>query len=166
MAAATEDTLGDKAAPVASLPAFRNIFLVYLLFALATVAYWPASEAYYEVWTDFSNLGGTHGFLVLTISLWLIFRSRQSLTGTGERRPWVVALITLLLASFTWLILWRAGLQDPHLMLIPAILWLCVFAAFGRKAAVALALPIGFLYFAWPGWAYLAPVLQALTTRL
>ena len=138
--------------------------LVYLLFALAAVAYWPASKALYEDWTDFRNLGGTHGFLVLAISLWLIFRSRQSLTGTGER-PSVVALIALLLASFTWLILWRAGLQDPHLMLIPAILWLCVFAAFGRKVAVALALPIGFLYFALPGWAHLAPVLQALTTR-
>ncbi len=50
-------------------------------------------------------------------------------------------------------------------MLIPAILWLCVLAAFGRNVAVALALPIGFLYFAWPGWAHLAPVLQALTTR-
>ncbi len=165
MVAATDgSTVGEKAAPLASLPVLRNVSLVYLLFALAAVAYWPASKALYEVWTDFRNLGDTHGFLVLGISLWLVFRSRRAINGTGER-PSIVALIGLLLASFAWLILWRGGLQDPHLMLIPAILWLCILAAFGRNVAMALALPIGFLYFAWPGWAYLAPVLQALTTR-
>ncbi len=89
MAAATDGTLGEKAAPLASLSVFRNVLLVYVLFALAAVAYWPASKALYEVWTDFRNLGDTHGFLVLGISLWLVFRSRRSFTGTGEHpRSW------------------------------------------------------------------------------
>ena len=164
MAATTEGTLSERANSLAASPALRNVVLIYALFALAAVAYWPASEALYDVWTDFRNLGGTHGFLVLGISLWLIFRNRRSLDAVyGQQQG--LALVALLLASFGWLILWRAGLQDPHLALIPIILWLGVFAAFGRKAAAGSALPIGFLYFAWPGWAYLAPVLQALTTR-
>ena len=164
MTAATDGTRIEKAVTLFSLPALRNVFLVYLLFALAAVAYWPASAALYENWTDFKNLGDTQGFLVLAISLWLVFRSRRSLAGAGEH-PSVVALAGLLLCSFAWLILWRAGLQDPHLLLIPAILWLSVFAASGRKVAITLALPIGYLYFAWPGWSHLAPVLQAMTTH-
>ena len=59
VAAMDGSTVGEKEAPLASLPVLRNVALVYLLFAVAAVAYWPASKALYEVWTDFSNLGGT-----------------------------------------------------------------------------------------------------------
>jgi EpsI family protein len=164
MASVTGDTLGKKATTLTSLSGARNVALVFALLALATLAYWPASEALYELWTDFRNLGGTHGFLVLAISCWLIFRSRDSIAFGGEPAS-PLALIALLLAGVAWVILWRAGLQDAHVMLVPAILWLGVLAAFGRKTAIALALPIGYLYFASPGWAYLASPLQALTTR-
>ena len=164
MTAVTDGTRIGKAGTLLSLPALRNVLLVYLLFVLVAVAYWPASEALYENWTDFKNLGDTHGFLVLAISLWLVWRSRRSL-GSTDGQLSIVALAGLVLCSFAWLILCRGGLQDPHLLLVPAILWLSIFAAFGRRVAIALLLPIGFLYFAWPGWSHLAPVLQALTTR-
>src|SRR5262245_46466975 len=121
MAATPEGTFSHKVGSLAS-PAFRNAGLVYVLFALAAVAYWPASQALYETWTDFRNLGGTHGFLVLGISLWLIFRKRSSLDA-GSWRYQSLVLVALVLASCCWLILWRGGLQDPHLALIPIILW-------------------------------------------
>ena len=160
MAVAESKLIADIAAPSVA----RGIVLIYVLYGLVAIAYWPASKALYQDWTDFRNLGGTHGFLILAVSLWLVFRARFHISGLYSRAS-LAGVACLFLCTVAWLILWRAGLQDLHLLMIPAILWLAVLATCGRSVARSVLLPIGFLYFGLPAWSHLAEVLQTLTTH-
>jgi len=137
--------------------------LVGGLIAIAILAYWPSAMALWDFWTSQPFLGG-QGPLVVTLSLWLLVRSRAALEGT-PLRPSLVGAIALLVSSVAAVILWRAAIEELHMLLLPLLMFLAVLAALGAGAARIVAFPLGYLYFAEPTWRILIWPLQHLTVR-
>jgi exosortase len=99
------------------------------------------------------------------LAAWLLFRLRDRIDGTPVRpAPW--ALLLLVPCSMAALVFQRAGIQALQLLMLPAVIWLAVLAAFGSRVARTVAVPIGYLYFAMPAWNLLSVPLQELTVRM
>jgi exosortase/archaeosortase family protein len=97
-----------------------------MILALAVVVaavYWPSSQVLAKQWADFANITFTHGWLILAVSLYLIFRARRAIDA-APARPSALALIVLAVCSFAWLVCYRASIQDLHITLQPALFWL------------------------------------------
>jgi exosortase len=144
--------------------------LLGLLGIIAAVAalYWPTTASYAIAWTDFNNLGNTHGFVILGMCLAFLWLRRKEL-ATESPRLSVAACLALAGASLVWLLAYRASIQTFHQLWLPVVLWTAIYAAYGRANARTCLFAVGFLYFAVPVWGYLAGPLQALTilvTRL
>jgi EpsI family protein len=137
--------------------------LVGGLIATAIAVYWPISVQLWGYWLQ--PYDGGQGFLVAALSLWLIVRARGRLAAAPVRPcPW--AILLLIPASIAALILWRAGIQSLHFLLLPALMMGAVLTAFGPAVARILLVPIGFLYFSMPAWEQLTPLLQGVTVRV
>jgi EpsI family protein len=135
---------------------------IVVLMLAAALAFWPSSAELITFWTDLQNRGGTHGFLLLAVSIWMIYDRRDAIGSTPVRGS-VLALGALVLGSILWVLLWRAGIEDPHILLLPFLVWLAVCAAYGFGVGRLLILPLGLLVLALPAWGHLVVVLQPLT---
>ena len=142
----------------------RNLTLVIALVALALLACWPSAAALWDLWVWNRYVDG-HGPVIVAISLALLVRSRHALAG-ADVRPSVAGAAGLFACGLAWLSSLRTGSEVLPLLLLPVILLVAVFAAFGRKVAAITAFPIGYLYFAEPVGHVLIGPLQSLTTRV
>jgi exosortase A len=101
------------------------------------------------VWTWVRSETFTHGFVVLPIFLWLVWRDRARLAAI-EPRPFPPALAAIAALGMIWLLGELASVlvvpQFAITLMIPAVLW----AAFGTEFVRALAFPLAFLLFAVP----------------
>ncbi|MGH8324006.1 MAG: exosortase, partial [Steroidobacteraceae bacterium] len=138
--------------------------MAFALLLAAAAIYWPSSEALAGLWSDTRARTYTHGWLVLLICLWLIARARMQIASMPVR-PVPGALAAVLLLSAGWLLFWRAGLQDLHLVIVPALVLASLLAVFGWGVARRLAFGVGFFYFALPLWGDLVGVLQPLSVK-
>lgn len=169
---ATTSTPAPLESPVARrrddlrAPTLSTLATVYGLWIAATVIYWPTSRALNALWTaPWQRETYTHGYLILMISLWLIWRERQQLVATPIRSEHR-ALVALLILSALWVWSWRAAIQTLQMMLLPPILFTAILAALGPSAARRLVFPIGYLYFALPFWSVGNTLLQDLSARM
>lgn len=113
------------------------IVLVYGDTARAMVGLWRSSETY------------SHGFVVVPIALWLIWRRRAELAHLPVRPFWP-ALSLVAAAGFVWLL---GRLADANVVQHFALVLLVVGAVpavLGTKIARAMAFPLAFLLFAVP----------------
>ena len=154
----------DSGAP-AQARTLRPVALVLCFWAAVAVLYWPSVLELHRLWTDWPGETYTHGYLVFLLSLWLIVRDRERLAETPVR-PELLALIPLVLMSLVWVWFWRAAIQELQLLLLPLILYVALFAAFGRRLARAVAFPIGVLYFAMPLWGDINGIVQELSAKV
>ncbi len=138
--------------------------IAFAFLAAAATIYWPSSRALAGLWNDTEARTYTHGWLVLLICLWWIARARADLAAASVR-PLPQAFAAVLMLSAAWLVFWRAGIQDLHLMVLPVLLLASWLAIFGWRATRALVFPIAFVYFALPLWGELVGVLQFLSVR-
>jgi EpsI family protein len=161
-ATATSSSHPHAEAPVKSV---SRVTLVFGLWLAVALAYWPSSLALAHLWVNTAEEAYTHGFLILLICLWFVVRERRSLAA-APLEPLPQALIPLLLLSLMWLWAWRAAVQELHLMLLPAILYVAIIAALGWRAARILAFPVGYLYFALPFWSDANFILQKLSAKM
>lgn len=144
--------------------ALSRLATVFGLWIAVAVVYWPSALGLNTLWLNTHEETYTHGYLVLLISLWLIVRNRKPLAA-APIRPVPLALIALVLLSVLWVWAWRAVLQEPHLMLVPLILFTAIVASLGWRVARVLAFPIGYLYFAMPMWSDINGYVQALSAK-
>jgi exosortase len=141
---------------------FRRMGLIFGLALVVALIYWPSVLVYGEQWGDFKNLTYTHGWLILAVCVALVLRSRREIAAaTGG--PWPLALLALTACIVSWLVCYRASIQDLHITIFPAIFWLAAAAAFGPAIGRLLLFPVAFFYFAVPSWSQLATPLQSLT---
>ncbi|HZX31541.1 MAG TPA: exosortase A, partial [Rhodocyclaceae bacterium] len=105
-----------------------------------------------------------HGFLVVPIVLWLVWRQRDELAGLSpcpdHRALWAVLPIGLL-----WLAGSLVGSNAASQFALVALAATAVWALLGRQVARRLAFPLGFLFFAVPCGEFLLPVLMEWTAR-
>lgn len=137
---------------------------VAALVSAAILAYWPASNALWRYWIEHPYFGA-HGILVAAIAAWLLWRDRRRVASVRVRgETWL--LLPLFACSICWLLLWRVNAEMMQEVLLPALILLAVWAAFGIAVAREIAVAVGFLYFAMPVWDLLAGPLQTLTLEV
>ncbi len=165
-AATAQPLAATRSRGLLQAPVLSRLVMVYGLWVAAAVLYWPSAVALNALWTSFAQKEPfTHGYLVLAISLWLIFRDRKRLAA-AQIRPVPLALIGLALLSALWVWAWRAVIQEAHVMLLPLILLAALVAALGWRAARVLAFPVGYLYFAMPMWSAINGYVQTLSAKM
>lgn len=104
----------------------------------------------------------SHGFLILPISLWLLWRDRQRLarlTPMGEPR----ALPLVLAAGLAWLLAELVDVNVVQQLALVAVLVSGIWVLVGTPLARVMVFPLGFLFLAVPMGAGLIPPLMQLT---
>jgi exosortase A len=105
-----------------------------------------------------------HGFVIVPISAWLIWRRRHDL-AVIEIRPSFLALLALALAGFGWLLGELAGVGAAQQFCLVTMISLMVWAIAGYKVVAALAFPLFFLLFAVPFGEFLEPPMMEQTAN-
>ena len=124
------------------------LLIVYQDTALSMLSIWSRSDTF------------AHGFLIVPISLWLIWSRRDVLTGVKlEPAAWVVLLLVPLTAL--WLLAWLVDVAVIQQLALVAILICGVWAIVGHALARLIAFPLFFLFFAVPmGEGLIAPMME------
>jgi len=118
--------------------------------AASIVGIWVRSETF------------SHGFMVLPIVLWLVWR-RRHLLAVIPPQPALWAGVLLVLAGFAWLLGELAAVQALSQLAFVAMLMLLVPTLLGRAVAWSIAFPLAFLFFAVPFGEFAVPQLMQWT---
>ena len=110
-----------------------------------------------DAWTRSGTFA--HGYIILPVSAWLIWRMRAELAPIAPRiQP--LALVPLLGCGLLWLAGSTAGVHTPtsyaFVATIPCIVW----GIFGNAVTRRILFPLAFLFFAVPAGDFLMPTLM------
>jgi exosortase A len=145
--AATRGVSGARhAAVLAAALAVVGILAVYADTAASIVAIWWRSQTF------------AHGFVVVPISLWLVWRDRATLAEIPAR-PWWPGLLLVLLAGAMWFAMAVGDVLGLRQFALVFMLQAAVVTVVGPRLARALAFPLLFLLFAVPAGEFLLPTL-------
>ena len=124
-----------------------RILLLGLILAGLAVFFWPTFTSMVAIWWRSETFA--HGFLVLPLSGYLIWRKRGELAGVSFRTD-LRAILPLWMLGFVWLVAHLADVlvveQLTVVLMIPVLVWLL----FGFTALRVLMFPLVFLVFAVP----------------
>ena len=134
-------------------------------FVLTVVVYWSTSVEIAELWTAGTQRRSAHGWLVLAVSAWLVWRDRAAY-GTTALVPPAMGPLPVVVASATWLVGYNAGVLTLMIHVMPLLLLSVIWAVGGTGLARRAAFPALFLYFALPALEAASPVLQSLTAMV
>ncbi|MFA9439043.1 exosortase A [Uliginosibacterium sp. sgz301328] len=126
-----------------------------VLWVLALYA--PTVAAMVGIWYRSDTFA--HGFVVLPISLFLIWRARASLFGAGFAPAWG-ALVPLALCGALWLVGRTADVNAAMQAGVVGMAVCAVWACWGHRAAWAVLFPLAFVFFAVPFGEFLVPTLM------
>lgn len=103
-----------------------------------------------------------HGFLIIPISLYLVWRQRREIAAT-ELQPDLIGIVLVAIACLAWLLGHVTGTLLVQELSLVAGLQAVILTMFGRALVRKLAFPLAYLYFAVPFGQALEPRLQAVT---
>lgn len=133
------------------------VFAALVLVALL----WRVAPSLHQSWLQHPF---THGYLVLGVALWVVYRDRDRWRVPGD--SWLPGY--LLVAGLS--LLWFAGAVTltigVHRFVVPALVGAAALAVFGPRAARRLVVPAILVALALPGWSVVTPVLQAMTVAV
>lgn len=136
----------------------RVMALLSLALVLPLAAFPGTARSIVEVWN--SSQAFAHGYAILPITLWLIWRRRHEL-AVVEVRPWWPGLALLLACSALWFIADVADAQVARQYALAAMLPATATTVLGIAAARVLAFPLAFLLLAVPfGDAFVDPLID------
>ncbi|MBV8665077.1 MAG: exosortase A [Burkholderiaceae bacterium] len=136
----TTDVRADSQQPLIALAvavALLAPFFLYFPTVQSMVAIWNSSETF------------AHGYIILPISLWLIWRRRAGLMQMNPAPYWP-ALLLLAACGLAWLLGHVGDVQIVQQYAFVAMIPLTVLATLGPQIAGAIAFPLLFLLFAVP----------------
>ena len=152
------------AAPQAGAPARTLPWPGALAWTLAATLgtilalYHATFRAMIELWTRSPTFA--HGFAIVPISLWLVWRQRRALAAVVPR-PAAAGFALLLLLGLAWLLAYAAHVQVVAQYAATAMLPTAVIAVLGWRGAGAIAFPLAYLLLAVPfGEVFLAPLID------
>lgn len=131
-----------------------------LAFVAILALYWRTVADMAVIWYRSETFA--HGFLVLPISLWLVWRERTALARLAAR-PWPPALVGVAGAGVLWLVSDLASVASPAQFAVVFMLQLALAAVLGIEATKAILFPLAFLLFAVPAGEFLVPKLMDVT---
>lgn len=120
----------------------------------------PTSESFVRTW-----MGGetyNHGFVILPISLWLVWQKRADLKNVVPQ-PVLLPLLGVAFASMVWMLGRLAGVQIVEQFSFVVILIGISMAILGWRLSFFLAFPLVFLIFAVPMGEELIPPMMEFT---
>jgi exosortase A len=151
--------LNTLATPQQSLDLRRLAPGVVLLLA-AVLLFRGTAQAMVHIWNTSDTYA--HAFLVVPISLWLVWRLRASLAPLPTQpMPWM--LLPMALVAALWLLGELAAAQALTQFALVALLVLSVPAVFGWPVTKALLFPLLFLFFAVPVGDFMVPQMMEWT---
>ena len=126
------------------------------LLALA-VLYFPTFASIMRIWNTSDTFA--HGYIILPISVWLIWRRRAQLAALPPRPLWPT-LALLLVAGFGWLLASLGGVQVVMQYAVVMMIPLIVLLIGGPRLTWAMAFPLAFLLLAVPfGEVFIDPLI-------
>lgn len=135
-------------------PLLRLALLLTLLFA----GFWPTFSSMVQIWARSETF--THAFLILPITLYLIWLRRgelAALTPSASRWPWLLLLPT----GLGWFLARLVDVAVVEQAAWVAMLPLAVWAVLGSEVAWRLLFPLGYLFFMVPfGEGFIPPLMQ------
>src|SRR6266849_4301157 len=136
-----------RSAPVlaAALAAF-GILSLYWQTAWSIVAIWWRSETF------------AHGFLVVPICIWLVWRHREQLVGITAK-PWWPGLLGVFCAGALWLVASAADVLGVKQFALVFMIQAAVVTVVGKRVSRSLVFPLAFLLFAVPAGEIFLPTL-------
>jgi exosortase A len=140
--------------PLAStLLVVLSILLAYLGTAEAIVHIWGRAQTY------------NHGFVVVPIALWLMWRQRDKLVDMDPApAPWV--LLPMLAMAVLWWVGRLVSVASAMQLALVVMIALVVPLVLGLQVARALAFPLCFLLFAVPIGDFMVPALMYWTAEV
>ena len=140
------------------LRSYSGAFLPGLYFLIVLAVFHETTFSMVRVWIDGETFA--HGFLILPISLWLVWRDRDVLNNQAVEPALWVTLLTLFGVP-VWLLGW---LVDVNVVQQLAMVWIAVtgvWALIGTAVAKRILFPLCFLFLAVPmGEGLIAPLME------
>lgn len=135
---------------------------ITFLLLLTTFLYQHTIVFLLGIWNQLESGNYTHGYLVLLISVYLIFNKRKQLKAMPPC-PSYSGIFALLIVCMLWLVAALVNIEMLQTVALLLILLALIWAVLGRKVAGILLFPILYIGFAIPIWFPLSPVLQEVT---
>jgi exosortase A len=135
--------------------AFLLILILGIFYqtTFSMVSTWVRSETY------------THGFLILPITIWLIWRKRKVLSCYPPEASYI-ALIPLSLAGVVWMLGNLVDVLVVQQLALVAMLVLSLWVVMGSRLCKMLMFPLAFLFFAVPMGEGLVPAMMEYTATI
>ena len=131
---------------------FLALLSVYHATAMSMVAIWARSETF------------AHGFLILPVSLWLIY-IRWDEIATVRPQPNFLLSVLLLPVGLVWLMAAVVDVQVLQQLALVAMVIVGAWSVLGLRLGRMLAFPLFFLFFAVPmGEGLIAPMMEYTAT--
>jgi exosortase A len=123
-------------------------FFIYAGTAHSIVSIWNSSETF------------AHGYIILPISLWLIWKRREALARMSPAPCWP-ALLALAACGFGWLLAEMGDVQVVRQYAFAAMLPLTVVVVCGLRISWAIAFPLAYVLLAVPfGEVFIDPLIN------
>jgi len=140
----------------------RASMLKTILIALALLTplliYWNTLQSIIAIWNRSETF--THQYFILPISLWLIWRRRETLAQMTPE-PFPLALVLLMLCGLAWLLADLADVQIVRQYAFVAIIISAAVALLGKRISWTIAFPLAFLLLMVPfGEIFINPLIE------
>jgi exosortase A len=124
--------------------------------AVLLLIYWETAASMIGIWRRSDTFA--HGFVVVPIVAWLMWRNREAFASVPARPFWPgLALVGA--GGALWLVSALAGVTVGEHLALVIVLQATIIAVLGLQLARAIAFPIAFLLFAVPAGEFLVPQL-------
>lgn len=146
--------------PSAGMRAFFAVLRATPVLALSVVIaailalHWNVAAEMIAIWNRSDTFA--HGFLVVPVVLWLVWRARGELAQVPARPSWW-GIALLAGASFGWLLAELGSVAVVEQFGLVGMLVAAVLAVCGFRVAYQVAFPLAFMLFAVPAGEFLVP---------
>lgn len=137
----------------------QGMLLTALVLAML-VLYYPTFESIVAIWLRSDTFA--HGFIIVPISLWLIWRIRDQVLAT-EPKVNYLGIPVLLLLGLVWLLANYVGVLAVEQLAAVMMLLVLIFTVLGWRSTSIMAFPLFFLLLAVPIGEELTPTLIDVT---
>ncbi len=131
-----------------------------VVFVALAALFWPTVTSMVHTWYHFETY--THGFLILPISLWLVWQKRRHLAAFTPQ-PMPGLLVLALGALLLWAMAKLIGVLVVEQLAFVALLIIALASVLGWQVAKFLTFPLLFLFFAVPMGEDLVPPMMEFT---
>lgn len=140
---------------------WRSTLAAVVVAVLVLVAvFWSTASGMVYIWYHFETY--THGFLIVPITLWLVWQKRRHL-AVYQPQPSPAFLVLLLGALVAWVLARLTGVQVVEQAAFVAVLISTVATLIGYQVSRFLLFPLMFLFFAVPMGEDLVPPMMEFT---